>query len=306
MVLPLTHPIMPKRSKSKAQILLFDGNKDSRPASRENEPRGLAGASQRRNSREVPSQGLSSHNDVKGHACRAVLCGTYRRDKAGLRLVFSELQDLGCELLSPMSAEYSREDSGFVYMVGEETSAPHEIELRHLEAIQRADFVWLHAPDGYVGLSASLEVGFAKACSIPVFAREQPEDKILASFVTVVRSPEEVISQVDGFKLPPPQPAVQSFQSYYKRIAQARGYEGESARDCVLLMVEEVGELARAIRKSAGLKRDSSSSSSDEALEIADVFIYITHLANVLEIDLSKAVQQKELINMNRFLHRDD
>jgi NTP pyrophosphatase (non-canonical NTP hydrolase) len=166
--------------------------------------------------------------------------------------------------------------------------------------MQRAQFVWLFAPQGYVGLSAALEVGFAHAAGIPVYSKEAPSDAILRSFVRVVSSPRAVASELKSGNVPVPQPALQAFQSYYKRVAVQRGYHREDARDCLLLMVEEVGELARAIRKRKGITRHGKGIVEEERSELADVFMYVVHMANILGLNLAKAVREKELRNLQR------
>ena len=90
--------------------------------------------------------------------------------------LFSSDRLLGCVILSPTHIDPAREVDGFVFMRGEEVETPERIELKHLEAIQRAAFVWLHAPEGYVGPSSALEVGFAHAQGIPVFCRTEISD----------------------------------------------------------------------------------------------------------------------------------
>jgi len=231
-----------------------------------------------------------------------VLSGTFRKDPNRLRLEFEELRDLGCKILSPRNVNVTSEVDGFVYMKGEEDKTAESIESGHLDAIQRASFVWLHAPEGYVGPSAALEVGFARAVGVPVYARNGVNDAVLREFVRVVNTPAEVPANLLSNKLAIPQPALDAFQNYYRRVAIERGYHRESARDCLLLMVEEVGELARAIRKREKLKRHGSEIQQDEASELADVFLYVVHMANVFGISLSKAVQDKELSNTLRFL----
>ena len=67
-------------------------------------------------------------------------------------------------------------------------------------------------------------------------------------------------------------------------------------------MVEEVRELPRAVRKKEKLKRYGAAIRQDEALELADVFIYVVHLANILRVDLSKVVRVKELLNIEKWL----
>jgi hypothetical protein len=57
---------------------------------------------------------------------------------------------------------------------------------RHLESIRAADFLWLVCPDGYVGQSASMELGFAAAIGIPIFSTGSPGDVTLREYVNVV------------------------------------------------------------------------------------------------------------------------
>ncbi len=57
------------------------------------------------------------------------------------------------------------------------------VQDRHLESILAADFVWLVAPDGYVGQSASMEVGFAVANAVPIFCLREPSDLTLRQYV---------------------------------------------------------------------------------------------------------------------------
>ena len=242
-------------------------------------------------------------NAVPHVGLEVVLSGTYRKQFEALKQAYEEFQDLGCVILSPSNVSIVREEHGFVYMRGEETQTPENIEERHLEAIQKANFIWLHAPDGYVGPTAALEIGFANAVGVPVYGREIPSDKILASFVRLAASPAVVVQQAPHHS-EPPAPALKAFQQYYRRAAIQRGYTKEGPKECLLLMVEEVGELARALRKREKLVRHGSYEHSNEAQELADVFLYVVHMANVLGLDLASAVQQKEFINVEKFLAR--
>lgn len=232
-----------------------------------------------------------------------VLSGSFRKDLPGLRQDFDELRDLGFRILSPHNTNAVSEEDGFVFMQGEEAATPEAIEWRHLDAIRRSSFVWLHAPEGYVGPSAALEVGFARACGIPVYSRSAPNELVLQQMVRIVTSPRDLLAGLSRHP-EPPLPAVQPFQSYYARAAIRRGYEKETAQDTLLLMLEEFGELARAVRKRQKLRRDGKKVGSNEQQELADVFIYVIHMANVLGFDLADAVQRKEQLNIEKFLER--
>jgi len=279
---------MPKRNQGQGQIVLFpSGDNVVSQSSFPLREQTATAAKRISTTRQVP----------------VVLSGSYRKDFEGLRKTYEELRDLGCEILSPSNVTAVSEIDGFVYMEGEQSQNPDSIEERHLNAIQRAQFVWLHAPSGYVGPTAALEVGFAHAAGVPVFAQEVPSDQILRSFVKTVGSPSDVLrTSIDEFQTPAP--ALKAFQEYYRRVAVQRGYNTEGPKDCLLLMVEEVGELARALRKREKLVRHGSFEGLDEAQELADVFLYVVHMANVLDVDLSKCVRQKELINLQKFLRK--
>lgn len=241
--------------------------------------------------------------DAKAIPSQIVISGSYRKGVEALKRAYEEFKDLGYQILSPSNISIVSEIDGFVYMKGEETETPARIEDRHLEAIQRSNFVWLHAPDGYVGPTAALEVGYANAIGVPVYAQQMPTDKILQSFVRLAPSP-LAMRNVGSNHPEPPAPALKAFQEYYKRAALQRGYTNEGPKECLLLMVEEVGELARALRKREKLVRHGSYHDANEAQELADVFLYVIHMANVLGFDLSDAVRNKEFKNIEKFLAR--
>jgi len=209
---------------------------------------------------------------------------------------------MGCRVISPETVEFVSERRGFVYGAHEEDKPPAEIEKAHLRSMQRADFVWLHAPDGYVGPSAAMELGFAKALGLPVFAAHPPADIVFEELVTVVSEPQEAVRGRDPAAASSPGQGLLGLQSYYGRVARRRGWSDETPQDCLVLLTEELGELARAIRKSADIARALPYKLDDDPrLELADLQLYLVHLANVMRIDLATAVTDKERMNSARF-----
>lgn len=91
-------------------------------------------------------------------------------------------------------------------------------------------------------------------------------------------------------------------QHYMHHMMHIRGFDQEPAQDTLLIMIEEFGELAKAIRKYSGLKIDHSRLESYGNLkhEMADVLICLLILANKCNIDLFQALQEKEKINSTR------
>ena len=118
---------------------------------------------------------------------RAVLCGSYTRDRDGLLWAYDELIATSCQVLSPRRMLFDN-NAAFVRDAAEQGISPQAIEDWHLSAIRQADFVMLHAPEGYVGLSAAMEIGFATAQDCPVFSRTAPQDIALRGLVKVVPS----------------------------------------------------------------------------------------------------------------------
>ncbi len=232
---------------------------------------------------------------------KAVLCGSFRRDPAGLQRDFIELTEVA-EVLSPTTVQFAGEWDGFVYNENERHSSPREIEDQHLDAILRADFVWLHAPTGYVGRSAVFELGFARLAGTPVYTRERLEDTTLRQYVNAASSPKDAAVESNG--APIPAASLTALQRYYGTAARRRGYDTESVQDSMLLLTEEVGELARAIRQDIRLRRDGRPIASDAAMELADIQLYLLHLANIMQIDLAGAVAEKERVNDQRFQER--
>jgi NTP pyrophosphatase (non-canonical NTP hydrolase) len=250
-----------------------------------------------------PTPPAQSKGAAPERGTSVVLCGTYRKDPEGLRRTFERLKDTGFSILSPSNPFIDTEDHGFVYMRRESMQTPDKIENRHLDAIQRADFVWFFAPEGYVGPTGALEVGFARAAGVPVYTDTTLSDLTIKNFVEVVESPSAVYQAFKQHRVLPPSPAIQSFQHYYRRAALQRGFSRENAKDCLLLMVEEVGELARALRKRVKLARHGKPIPNQDELELADVFLYVVHMANILKIDLATVVQRKELLNIQKLIH---
>lgn len=95
-------------------------------------------------------------------------------------------------------------------------------------------------------------------------------------------------------------PNLVDFQRYIGEMVKERGFNNEVPED-IMLFMEEVGELARAVRKNIGLKIATDSKAAKEIEEeLADCFMYILNLANRHDIDLEEAFRKKEEKNHQR------
>lgn len=95
--------------------------------------------------------------------------------------------------------------------------------------------------------------------------------------------------------------SLKEIQTYINRMIETRGFEDETPQDVMLLLTEEVGELAKEIRKTTHIKLDATKSrTTDVSGEIADVFMYILSMCRVMNIDLLEALKEKEERNLKR------
>ena len=97
--------------------------------------------------------------------------------------------------------------------------------------------------------------------------------------------------------------SINEIQSYIKKVMEVRGFNKEKSSDKILLLVEEVGELAKAIRKNErklGIDKTKEYNYSSIESEIADVFIVLLSICDILNIDLFKVFLEKEEKNIKR------
>ena len=127
---------------------------------------------------------------------KATLSGSFHRDPEGLDRSYRELARNQCQILSPRSLEFEDEGVLFVKHSIESEDSVEVIQKHHLQAIALSDFVWLHAPNGYVGTSAAMEIGYAYKNGTPIFSDHIPEDEMLKHFVTYAPSVFAAIEQL--------------------------------------------------------------------------------------------------------------
>lgn len=123
-----------------------------------------------------------------GPVIRCTLSGSFRRDQAGIKRAYQELVTCGCQVLSPHRLDFDAPLQLFVRDSAEHGSSEMSLEAHHLLAIRQSDFVWVHLPDGYLGVSAAMEIGYATALGLPVFSDQIPKETVFQSLVTTVPS----------------------------------------------------------------------------------------------------------------------
>jgi NTP pyrophosphatase (non-canonical NTP hydrolase) len=213
--------------------------------------------------------------------------------------VFSERE---IEVLSPAKSKIVDPSAEFVIFESDETTDVKELEDKHLDAISNSDALYVINPGGYVGNSAILEIGYAIALGIPIYTSGPIEDQTLAAYIDGITGPEEIDmkqGKTDKLELPA-NPKIKDFQEYVHKMVVERGFDKETPKDILILLTEEWGELARAVRKAEGLKMADDTERARIAEELADCFIYLLDIANQYNINLEKAFREKEEKNKQR------
>ena len=107
--------------------------------------------------------------------------------------VVEQFIDLGALVLSPADPRIVDQFGDFVFVASDHVRRIRTVQERHLAAIGASDLLWLVAPEGYVGQSAAMELGYAAARGIPVYSDEVPTDLTLRQWVTFVSAPSEAL-----------------------------------------------------------------------------------------------------------------
>lgn len=97
-------------------------------------------------------------------------------------------------------------------------------------------------------------------------------------------------------------PTILDLQQYVADLEKERGFDKDTVLEKYLLLSEEIGELAKCIRKTASSMRVDANKqyNFDTAGEFGDILILLCALANRLDVDLEQAFRDKEEVNKQR------
>lgn len=97
-------------------------------------------------------------------------------------------------------------------------------------------------------------------------------------------------------------------QTYIKSVNKIRGFHKQEITKVMLLLLEEVGELAKAIRRKAtdiAIDKKKINHYDTVEEEIADVFYMLLCVCNDLDIDLYSCIKEKEAKNIKRIWEKE-
>lgn len=125
---------------------------------------------------------------------KTTISGSFRKHLDKIVEVIAEFEKNGIDVLSPQHRFPKNPGEEFVLFEGEETNNPKELEEIHLKAIKNSDFLYVVDPEGYVGNSAVMEIGYAKALGKSIYSSEEPSEFILKLFI-IQKAPSMLVSQ---------------------------------------------------------------------------------------------------------------
>lgn len=127
--------------------------------------------------------------------------GSFHQHMMAIQEAVEAFRDRGVKVLSPADPRVVDSVGSFLFVASDRHRSVRLVQDRHLAAIGQSDFLWVVSPDGYVGQSASLELGFAIALGIPIYGEVLPPDLTLREYVKQVNSIDEAIRMVESFAL---------------------------------------------------------------------------------------------------------
>jgi len=126
----------------------------------------------------------------------AAVSGSFHRHMEAISSAVQELTARSVRVLSPADPRIVAAQGEFLFVASDRVRTVRLVQDRHLESIRAADFLWLICPDGYVGQSASMELGYAAAARVPIYATRAPSDLTLREYVTIVPTLSEALRRV--------------------------------------------------------------------------------------------------------------
>ena len=132
----------------------------------------------------------------------AVVSGSFHRHMSQIAEAVAEFHAHSVIVLSPSDPRIVDANGAFLFVASDRHRSIRLVQDRHLACISESNFLWLVCPDGYVGQSASLELGFAIGQGIPIYGTALPNDLTLRQYISVVDGPHEAarLAQVSPHK----------------------------------------------------------------------------------------------------------
>ncbi len=130
---------------------------------------------------------------------RCVIHGSFSKHFDEIKRIHRHFRSAGIEVLAPKEAELVSEVDGFALFEDEVGQDPRLIELLYLHNLKRLGtegFSYFVNPDGYIGKSASYELGIAQLTNTRCFFLESPSDHPAYVHKNSVWSPDSLTNYI--------------------------------------------------------------------------------------------------------------
>jgi len=127
----------------------------------------------------VPSNSNLLDGVMRQEFRQVTISGSFRKHLTHISKLRRHLVSQNIKVLSPRFIEPKNPNHEFVIFEGEENMTPLELERHHLRAILDSDALIVCNPEGYVGASAMLEIGFSHSHGKRIIFTEVPEEFML-------------------------------------------------------------------------------------------------------------------------------
>lgn len=102
---------------------------------------------------------------------KKIVIGSSMKFRSLVKATMKELDNLGYQSLFP-NLDYSSEDKDVALTIEEK----NKLAWDHYRAVEEADAVYFILPDGYMGTSCKIELGYALALKKPIYFSEPTND----------------------------------------------------------------------------------------------------------------------------------
>ena len=139
---------------------------------------------------------------------RCVLHGSFSKHFGEIQRIHKFFSENGIEVLAPTMAEIKSFENGFAILESDKEKDPRMIELLYLHNLKRlgeVGFSYFVNPNGYIGKSASYELGIAQISNIKCFFADKLSDHPAYLHKAAVIKPEDLVSYIlENGELPRP------------------------------------------------------------------------------------------------------
>ena len=112
-----------------------------------------------------------------------VISGSFRKHLFGIAVLKNILENEGINVLSPIGNTSVNLGEEFVILDSDPVSSPELLQSSVFAKIRKSTFLMLANFDGYIGNAAILEIGYALALGVKMFALEPVSDPNLAPYI---------------------------------------------------------------------------------------------------------------------------